>query len=85
MDYNDNIPSRLLNHFSTPAERKKPADNEAFTDAVISLLIDMPESEFRWDEQKQVYICTVAGMELKLRESSYRGLKYLKKVKSCGS
>ena len=80
MSNEDNIPNRLLNHFDTPKEDESKT-SDIFTQVVISVLIDMPESDFKWDEKRQVYVCMVAGKELELRKTSYRGLQYLKKKK----
>ncbi len=78
--YNDdNIPSRLLNGFNSPSQRT--ASTEAMEDALLSMLIDMPESTFRWDEWKQVYVCRVAGRDIELRKSSYEGLKHMRELK----
>jgi len=82
MANNENIPARLLNHFNDTDGRKTGNDNDLFSQVMLSILIDMPESAFRWDEKRQLYLCTVAGKEVTLRKTSYRGLQYLRKVKN---
>ena len=82
MSNEDNIPGRLLNHFSTPSDNRTRMDSEALNSLLLSLLIDMPESAFKWNEQKQVYEVRVAGYDIKLRKSSYNGLKYMRKLKN---
>ena len=83
MANDENIPAMLLNGFNpTPDTRSdEQRRQDILNEAMVAVLVELPESAFTFDIKKQVYVCKVGEYTVELRRSSYEGLKYMRSLK----
>ena len=82
MDYNDNIPSRLLNHFNDSKTSKtdsRQTSAQILDEAFTVSLADLSDREFVWDGESRRYRCTLYGYEVEVPRRLYRRSRRMRK------